>query len=193
MAQLDFYLDKEDKIDLMSLVFSEGGYIIPDLNYSEPAYQLIKDIEGYKSFVDDNILFFIIHESYLKEPLTFRCINKNGHDVYYIPQKSNGPTIDFYSPGLIQKDNTRFIGAGNVSHYSVYFNVANDKNIAVPEELNQFYKKLVKHIKQNSFAIKFSKRTYWIGKNAIDKLRDGYRLIDVPENTLSEFLEFTQA
>ena len=156
MAQLDFYLSTEDKIDLMSFIFSEGGYIVPDINYEKPTYNLVKDLEGYSPFVEQNILFFIVHDSYLREPLSVRSISKDGKELFYIPQRNDGPTIDFYSSGRIEKGGEDFIGSGNISHYSTYFSSSQNINVDVPEQLKQFYKKVSSHIKKNSFAIKFS-------------------------------------
>lgn len=191
MPQLDFYLDEKDKIDLISFIFSEGGYIIPALNYETPAYSIIKSTDEYRSFVNRSNLFFIVHDSYFREPLTWETVNKEGKELFYIPQRVGGPTIDFYSPGIIDRDSTRFIGQGNISHYTSYQSSVRKSNLEAPETQKIFYKKLCGQIKKG-FAIKVSKRAYWVGNKTLESLRNGSKLMNVNDDVLNEFLEFAQ-
>lgn len=192
MAQLDFYLDAKDKIDLMSFVFGEGGYIVPALHYDRPEYSVIKSVDEYLPYVNKNLLLFIAHESYSKEPLTLEKVNKEGKEIFYIPQRVGGPTIDFYSPGVIEENSVQFIGQGNISYYTSYQSSIQRSNVQAPEPQKFFYKKLTSEIKKG-FAIKLSKRTYWVGCKALENLRRGYKLMNVSDDLLNEFLEFAQA
>jgi len=192
MPQLDFYLDEKDKFELMSFVFSEGGYIIPALNYEKPTYTVVKSTDEYRSFVNRSILFFIVHDSYFKEPLTWETVNKEDKELFYLPQRTGGPTIDFYSPGIIDKNGIRFIGQGNISHYTSYQSPIQKSNIEAPESQKLFYKKLCAHVKKGAFAIKLSKRTYWVGNKTLGSLRNGSKLMNVSDNVLTEFLGFAQ-
>jgi hypothetical protein len=192
MPQLDFYLDEDDKLDFMSFVFSEGGYIIPALNYDKPIYTVIKSSDQYRPFVNRSILFFIVHDSYFKYPLTWETVNKEGKEVFYIPQRTGGPTIDFYSPGLIDGTGVRIIGQGNISYYPSYQNLLQRSNVEAPESQRAFYKKISSQIKRG-FAIKLSKRTYWVGNKTLESLRGGSKLMNVNDSTLAEFLGFAQA
>jgi len=191
MAHLDFYLDEKDKVNLMSFIFSKGGYIIPSLHYEKPTYTVITCSDEYHSFVNRSILFFVVHESYFKEPLTWETINKEGKEVFYIPQRTGGPTIDFYSPGIIDKDGTRFVGQGSISHYPSYQSTVQGSNVAAPETQKIFYKKLCSEIKKG-FAIKLSTRTYWVGKRTLESLRNGSKLMNVSDDISTAFLEFAQ-
>lgn len=191
MAQLDFYLDEKDKLDFMSFVFSEGGYIIPALHYEKRTYTVVSSIDEYRSFVNRSILFFIVHESYFKEPLTWETINKEGTELFYIPQRIGGPTIDFYSPGIIDRNGVRLIGQGNISYYTSYQSLVQKSNIEAPEAQKVFYKKLSSQIRKG-FAIKLSKRTYWVGKKTLQSLRNGSKLMNVSDDILTEFLGFAQ-
>jgi hypothetical protein len=192
MAQLDFYLNGNDKNSLVSYVLSEGGYLVPDINYNGPKFNVIDNLEDYQLHVNQNRLLFILHNSYSKQSLTWRKIQKENKTVYYIPQRVGGPTIDFYSPGLIEKDGQHYIGPGNVSHYPSYFDTALNSYLSVSEELKLFYKRLISQIKKNSYAIKLNKRTYWIGNGAIKDISSGYNLINIENKVLIDFLKFVR-
>lgn len=191
MAQLNFYLGEEDKINLMSFIFSEGGYIIPALQYDKSNYTVIKSTEDYLPFVNKSVLLFIVHESYFQEPLAWDTIKKEGRELFYIPQRTGGPTIDFYSPGIIDKDGIRFIGQGSISYYASYQSIVQRSNIEAPESQKIFYRKLCSRIKKG-FAIKLSKRIYWVGNRTLTSLRNGSKLMNVSDNILTEFLDFAQ-
>lgn len=187
MPEINFYLDEGDKIDLMSFVFSEGGCIIPNLRYEKASFPLIKSIEEYKLYVNRSLLFFIVHDSYSRESLTWEKFNKEGKELFYIPQRYGGPTIDFYSPGKIEKDGIPFIGPGSVSYYPSYYSIVRGAKMDAPEAQKVLYKKISKEIKKG-FAIKPSKRRYWVGLKAIQNLRMGYKLIDVDDDIQNDFL-----
>ena len=192
MPQLDFYLEEQDKIALMTFIFSEGGYIIPLINYTQPSFTTIRSIEDYLPFVNQSLSFFIGHDSYFIYPLTWGSLEKQGTEYFYLRQRIGGPTLDFYSPGFINKTGVHFIGQGNISYYPSFQNSEEGTNLQPPEELRLLYKKLCIRIKK-SVAIKLDKRTYWVGENAIVSLRNGVKLMNVSDKTLEEFLVFTQA
>ena len=69
MAQLDCFLCKEEKIELINLVFSLNLLLVPDLSYDSEHYSIIKDIDEYKNYVYKNELFFIVNSKIEKESL----------------------------------------------------------------------------------------------------------------------------
>jgi hypothetical protein len=192
MAQVDFYLEVVDKIDIMSFVFAEGGYAIPAIHYKVPIYSEVRTIEDYLPLVDTSVLLFIVHDAYFKEPLAWETIDKEGGQYFYLRQRVGGPTIDFYSPGKIEKNGVQFIGQGSMSYYSSYQSPGSNKDIAAPEEQKLLFKKISRRIK-NGLAIKNSKRTYWVGTKAMSNVVHGYKLMNVTDDLLDDFVDFIKA
>ncbi|MBT1688275.1 hypothetical protein [Dawidia soli] len=189
MAQVDFYLDLKDKIDLISLVLEEGGYAVPAIHYEAPIYHEIRCIDDYLLYANTSVLLFIVHDSYFKEQLVWETIDKERKQFYYLRQRVGGPTIDFYSPGVIEKNGTRFVGQGNITYYTSYQSPSAGKNTEAPEAQKILYKKLLKQIK-NGLALKNGKRTYWVGKNTLVSLTAGGKLMNVGDDLFDGFLHF---
>jgi hypothetical protein len=89
------------------------------------------------------------------------------------------------------EDGIRFIGQGSLSYYASYQSIVQRSNIEAPEAQKIFYKKLCSKIKKG-FAIKLSKRIYWVGNRTIMSLRNGSKLMNVSDNILTEFLRFAK-
>ena len=189
MAHLDFYLNEKDKADLASLIFSEGGYLIPNINYENPEVFEVKALEDYIPYSSQNIVLFIVHNLFFKSSLTWESFNKDGRILYYNPQRYGGPTIDFYSPGLIMRNGIKFIGPGNISYYSTYYDSIENKKVEAPPELKFFYKMLTGHIKKFSYPLKIFKRTYWVGFNTVKDLKSDSKLVNAEDDLIVEFLK----
>jgi len=181
MPQLDFYISIEEKNKLVELIFEKKGILAVDYEYLTPNYTVLKNIHEYRDFADTNNLFFILHEDYVKYPLQLCTFNRDNQTFYYIPQRYGGPSIDFYTTGLL--DNNR-IGSSNI-HYYPYFYDDKDKQIKPPQELLDFYNSLTKFIRKNSLPYKMTVRKYLISKQLIqDVINDKVELIHIPKNEL---------
>jgi hypothetical protein len=189
MAQLDFYLNEKDKAELASFIFSEGGYLIPNINYEKPEYFELKVLEDYIPYSSQNIVLFIAHNDFFKSSLTWESFTKDGKKLYYMPQRYGGPTVDLYSPGLIIRDGVKFIGPGNISFYSTYYDSLDSKKVEAPAELKFFYKMLTAYIKKFSCPLKIYKRTYRVGLNAVKELKAGSKLVNAEDDVVAEFLK----
>jgi hypothetical protein len=58
MAQLSFFLNKDEKSDLISYALQNGYKLVPDKHYDENAYLVIDTIEKYLEFSENNPMFF---------------------------------------------------------------------------------------------------------------------------------------
>lgn len=184
--QLDFYLSKEDKMELVALLFSKGATLIPSLHYPSEEYIELHSLKAYEEHVDKNRLMHIVHPSFSNMKLEFDSFEKEGKKVFYILQRYGGPTIDFYSPGNIVKKGVEFIGPGFVSIYSYYWKIK--EKLPASDELKSFYRDLIDFIKNRSTPIKYAKRIYYVGFGANQAILRGYKLANITDEALSSLI-----
>lgn len=187
MAQVDFFLCKEEKIELADLIFSKGLIMIPDLAYDLERPAIISNSEQFKDHVDCNDLMFITDLKADISSFVFSSFEKDGEKKLYIRQRYGVPTIDFYFPGMIEKTENK-IGPGFISNYPFYYNKGGDK-IYPSEEDKILFKNLSSFIKKRAKSVKLTKRTYWIGNRCIDLCKQqGYELIRIGDKNLIDML-----
>lgn len=186
MPQIDFFLNREDKLLLADCIFESGARMIVDDNYDSQSYITIEDIDNYEEYLMSNVLLFILHPKTLRHPLEWGVFEKEGSTNFFIRQKYGGPTIDFYSPGIIENEN-KLIGPGFLSSHSYYY--SNKGKFFPNEEYKSLFKKFSAHIRKNSKPIKLQKRTYWIGNNAIKSCKeDSFNLVEIGGVNLLSFI-----
>jgi len=96
MAETKLLLNRSDTISIARTIFDKGAYMVPDCNYDEPLYTLIKTVDEFKSISKTTRLFFVLHDDWKSEPLEMKKFDhKELGEKYFIVQKSGGPTIDF--------------------------------------------------------------------------------------------------
>lgn len=177
MSQIDFFFCREDKMQLADLIFKSGAKMIIEGNYDSPNFTTVSTLYEYEEYTMDNILMLIIHSETLKHPLEWATFKKEEKEKFFLRQKYGGPTIDFYSPGMVEKKDKK-IGPGFLASHFFYYH---GKDKFYP---NEFYKNLFKtfssHIKKNCKPAKLKNRTFWVGINAIRVCKDeGYSLVEI--------------
>jgi hypothetical protein len=184
MAQLDFYLSRQDKIELVEFLFAKGAKLIPSVDYPTEGYIELHTHIEYEEYVDKNVLMHIIHPSYTSIKLQMDFFEKRGKKVFYICQRHGGPTIDFYSPGKIVEDGINFIGPGFISTYSYHW-IKGEKT-PIGSELKSFYKDACNFIKSRSARLKNVKREYHVGVGTIRGISNGYKLVSISDEALEK-------
>jgi len=178
MPQLDFYISLEEKTKLVDLIFEMKCTLAVDSDYIHPQYTLLKNIHEYHNFAEGTNLFFILNEKYVKYPLQLCPFNRDEQTFYYIPQRYGGPSIDFYTTGLL--DNNK-IGSSNISYYSYFYDDKNER-FKPTQELLDLFNILTKFIRNNSLPYNMKVRKYLISKKLIlDVINDKVELINIPK------------
>lgn len=176
MAQLDFFLNLEERNKFLEFCFESGSFIIPDINYHEKEYIKIDSISMVNHSKPCN-QYFIANAEFYKYPLEYSSFNKNEKTLFYIKQRYGGPTI-LFSSSLGEIDNNNTIGPGSLSIYPFYY-VGLEK-IYPPVELITLYSNYAKYIKKQCIRVKLIKRTFWIGKETIEMAQKGeIKLVDI--------------
>lgn len=182
MPQIDFFLCREDKIILADFIFKSGCRIVVEDNYDCKVFTTISDLNKYEEYVMTNVLLFILHPETLKHPLEWGSYEKDGNTRFFLRQKYGGPTMDFYSPGMVEQRD-KLIGPGFLSSHSYYY--SDNVKFYPNDAYKHLFKTFSSYIKKNSTPVKLQKRTYWIGNNAIRVCRNnGYELVKIGEQNL---------
>lgn len=171
MAQIDFFLCEEERLDLIKFAFQQRYRIVPDKHYGSGEYKVAETLEDYSSFAKDSALLFLLHDSYTVYPLVMDFIEKEGGRRYYIKQRYGGPTIDVYSPVFGEREN-RTIGSGFIGIYPFYYAEAGGKLTPDPA-LKVQYEQWKTVVRKMGVRIKMGSRSYYVGRRSIEKVRRG--------------------
>jgi hypothetical protein len=187
MAQIDFYLCKEEKMGLANIVFDMGLKMIPDLSYDTEKPVLINSISDYELYVFKNVLVFIVDANLNHESIVFGAFEKNGKKSFFIRQRYGFASVDFYSPGIIEATEHR-IGPGFLGNHPFYYNSDGSKFYPSEKDKNIF-KELRQFIKKSSTPVTLVNRTFWIGRRCIALCREtGYNLVKIGDKDLLQQL-----
>ena len=77
MAQIDFFISREEKLSFADLVFRSGAKMIVEDNYDNESYITISSVIDYEQYVMSNALLFIVHPESLKHPFEWGSFEKD--------------------------------------------------------------------------------------------------------------------
>ena len=137
MPQLDFILSEKERIEVVQFLFKNDCRIIPGCHYSTSKYNIVTDMEGYLKYCKEEPLLFLINDRYSFYPLELDFFENEKGKTYFIKQRHGGPTIDFFSPIIGEKENN-IIGPGFIGIYEYYYH--NNNKIAPNADLKNIYK-----------------------------------------------------
>jgi len=187
MAQIDFYLCKEEKLKLANAIFGMGLKMIPDLPYETQKLVYITGESEYEPYASKNILMFIVGSNLDDESVVYGTFEKDGKKYFFVRQRYGFVSIDFYSPGLIETAEQR-IGPGFLGNYPFYYTREGTK-LYPSDESKIVFKELVSFVKRESTAVKLTNRTFWIGKRCAVLCKEaGYQLVNIGDKNLLTLL-----
>ena len=177
MAEIDFFITSDEEIELIEFILNEGTYLIPDCKF-KPELIEIRDIKTYLKYrMDGSGLFFIISPVYFSSPLEIKSVYNEhyGRIIYYIEQRSGGPTIEFCNSQIYEKAGVNYLSSSCLGHYPTYWNTKTFATEKAPVALKALYAKIIREIKKSN-QLKTTKRTYWLSKGITSMRRDGLKL-----------------
>jgi hypothetical protein len=173
VAQCDFFMADADEDRLVRWVFSREAVLVPDLDYSTPHYQELRNADTFIDLRSRTNLFFVLHSSFYRRPLELRRYSvgpKAGG--YYLMQRNGGPALSLFFPTIYTKEEARYLPAGMVSYFPTFWDPEREENEKTPQELVCFYRSLIAAIKEDAVRRKVGSRTYWIGEHAMRQFRE---------------------
>ena len=177
MAQLDFSIYGSETELLIEFIFSTGSKIVYDLDYDTPQKLRANNLLEFKRINKRSGLFFIENDLFSNEPLSFKNIQKNGEEKFYIEQRKGGPTLELFLTQPYFKQTIEFIGHGFISYYSYYISSINSKeHLKVSNEQKILFKKITDYLRSRSQMVSGKNRKYFISHSVIEKINTGAQL-----------------
>lgn len=187
MPQTDFFLCREERINLANFIFSNGLIMIPDLNYETKDAKVLHNINDFIPFVDKNEIMFIVSPEIDMSSFVFGECEKDGKTYYYIRQKYGLPTIDFLYAGITEISDNKICPGSMSLHAFIYGD--NGNKIYPSVHLQDKYKILCDFLKEQSIRLKLTKRTFWIGKKSILLCKSGdYDFINIGDVVIKDIV-----
>jgi len=155
MADLNFYLNNNEKIELLKQLYDVGCKIVPDLAYEYSECIILNNLEECLRFIDlnDTNLLFVLHSKFSILPFILDPIKKDNKTIYSIRQHYGGPSLSLFFTGIYEKDNTTFLGHGFLSYYSYYYDPINNDKIPIQKDLIKIFK-IIKNFILFSLSLK---------------------------------------
>lgn len=166
MSQIDFLFCEQERVEFVQFAFKQKCMAIPDMHYNRPTYYSASNLEEYNAYCKDSPLLFLLNEAYSIHPLELSSFEKDNATNYFIQQRHGGPSVDFYSPVIGEKEN-KVVGPGFLGIYPYYYH--NTIKFEIGAEIKNIYKVLGDFIKSRSTKVQMAKRTFWLGEETIEK------------------------
>ena len=94
MALFNFYINDEERIELINFILIKGTKIIPDVLNEIKEYKTLKNIDDFKKCMKNkDIRYFLLDSSYVTEDLDFLEIIIDNNPRYKISQRVGGPAV----------------------------------------------------------------------------------------------------
>lgn len=176
MAQMEFYFNDTERLELFNFIYLKGGEFIPDTFFKTDKPELITNYNEFLSCQqNDSTHFFLIDKVYSLEPL---LISKNRfikEDKYSINQRKGGPYIDFSFYRGYANDSIIKYKSSIVSIYPKFIHYNNHEEFKAPEILKKYYGDIVKYIKSKCKVVKIDKKNYWISEDVLKEIESNKR------------------
>jgi hypothetical protein len=178
MPQLDVYFGEEDLKRLIAMFFEMGSTVVPDLTSERPEYVEITNIESFNESRGSHsaALYFVLNKNWNVAPLTFGDFEKDGKRMFFIRQRSGGPTLDIFAPYETKIDGVLTQPHGFVGIHKLFWNPSTHRNERVPENLLKTYKKVIASLKNESTKVERNQRSYFVTKHAKARMGEGVHL-----------------
>lgn len=169
MAELGFILSRQEEEALVRSALDVGASLVPDMDYTTPDAAQITTYPEYEEHRRQTRMFFILHPSYVTAPIGLRETPKDNKRVFFIVQRTGGPTVDFLSSVEFSEAGRSKINPGFLAHHKTFWNTKTQRNEDMPAALLELYRELSLAVKRMAIRQRVGVRTYWVGK-AVQKL-----------------------
>lgn len=171
MPQFEFYIDDNEREEVINFILSKKTEIIIDKLYLSKKYETLKSandlIENLKK---EHVRYFLVDSSFRIEDLKFLDIDFDEGTKYKISQRVGGPYIDLVFYLGYHDDATIPYKSSILDHYSKFIHCNSHEEFYATSETKLYYKELVKFIKSKCIAIKKNNKTYWVSKKILEEL-----------------------
>ncbi len=171
MPEKEFYINDIDRENLFHLIAKNNGKILSEQRYSENVLEVVKSSERMFEVIRNlSVGFIVISDFYTFEPIIVTKNRFSEAPLYSINQRQGGPyiSLSFYL-GFADDATVRYKST-IVHHYAWFIHSDSDSEFQAPDELKEYYKKIVKFLNDKTKPRKINGKTYRIGKNILHEL-----------------------
>ena len=191
MAEIAFYVNEEDEQRVLSMALASGYWLIPDLRYDAPEYEVAFDMTAYLGFKTATTLFYIGHDDWFVSSMEmFDYIwQHDGRQHYAVEPRSVGPTMLWITSRRYRKGGHDFYSSGNLGFYPWYADRRTDGRYPAPQALKASYRRIAAEIRRRSriLVTEEAKRRYYVCHGAAaEALSGAVRLGGVFEERATE-------
>ena len=174
MPQADLLFSRAEHEALVQFVFEQEACLVPSHLPTSTLIEIM-DAESYRTYIDKGErLFHIQRRDFTRAPLEIRRVRSaDGREVFYVAQRSGGPTVDLLGPFQSEEGSQLRIADGFISHHPTFWNPLTHSNEKAPPAQKAFYNLLLKYIRAHAVRTKAGKRTYWVGLSTAVGLKNG--------------------
>jgi hypothetical protein len=185
MPEMTLFLTEHDEDMIIEFALSRGCWLVPDVDYPSPRHVPITSIKEYKEYRARTRLFLLMSNEYFRSPVEMRRIRKNDKTVYYVSQRSGGPSIQFLGGGVFEEKAVKFIRPGFLSYYPTFWNTTEQVTERPPASLVATYRLLQTHVKKSALRGKGTFSVFWLGPESTRLVECGAKLVGFEAFSLS--------
>jgi hypothetical protein len=164
--------------ELLALLLQEGCWIVLDKRYQEPKMEVVRSRDALARTLRsaNNHGFFILSEKSRRSDLVLREFVKDGKPMWYVPQRTGGPSLDLFYWAPRSMGSVFVLPPGMLAYHSAYIDSVTGKNIPAPVELRELYGVVLARMRRMCSRLKLGSRSYLLSRQASDFLSGGGRL-----------------
>lgn len=168
MPQFKFYINDEERKDLINYILSKGTKIIPDLLYNTDNYVNLANTSEFFDYLNkEQVGFFLLDDSFKIEALTMPRNRFTEEPKYAIYQRKGGPYIDASFYLGYADDAILHYKCCILEHYARFIHLDSSEEFYATEALKSYYNDLVIYIKSKCKLVKKAGKSFWISKQVL--------------------------
>ncbi|KFF11145.1 hypothetical protein [Flavobacterium hydatis] len=171
MTLFNFYVNDEERKELINFILSRLTKIIPDVLYESKEYKTVENVQDFNKCMENkDIRYFLLDSSYVIEDLDFLEIIIENNARYKISQRIGGPYLDLVFYLGHAEDATIPYKRSELDFYPRFIHLNSTEEFKATTELKSYYSDVVKFIKTRCRSVKRNGKLYWISKEVLKEI-----------------------
>jgi|688.fasta_scaffold816118_2 hypothetical protein len=171
MAEFNFYINDNERIEVISYILSKGSRIIPDNGYRSEHYRIIQTLSNFIEGANKGEhKYFLTDDSFTFESLLNNKNRFSENPLYSIEQRKGGPYIDLCFFSGYSEDAVIPYKRSWLDYYSRFMHYNSYEEYKVPEELKSYFKDLVRFIKTKCKLVEKNGNSFWISNEVLNEI-----------------------
>lgn len=169
MAEMDFYINDNERKKMFEFLISENFKLVPDMRYYLDKYDFVESPEDFLRYIENvTVRFFILSHKYSIYPLYLTQNRYMSEAAFYVNQRWGGPYIDLALYRGFADDAAIKCKCTTLTYYSRYIKLQEEyQEFKATNDLITNFDRIVKYLKSKCKRIKVENRWYWVGNEVL--------------------------